>query len=134
MQTETDVQNTSRLAVQAAGGVLWRNNVGALPRPVDGVPVRFGLANDSARFNEVFKTGDLVGIMPVRTSGGILGVFIMIECKEPGWRWSATRREQAQLNAIQYVRAMGGRAGFATDPAVAVAIARGFSLGEPHGT
>jgi hypothetical protein len=124
MQTETDVQNMSRLAIQAAGGIAWRNNVGAL-KDERGIPVRFGLANDSKRFNEVFKTGDLVGIYQ--------GLFVMWECKEPGWKWSGTKREVAQRNAIVFVRERGGRAGFVTDPAEAVAIMRGHSLGAPHG-
>lgn len=128
MRTETDVQNACRLAIQEIGGVLWRNNVGALP-DARGIPVRFGLANDSAQFNRVFKTGDLVGIMPVKVHMGMVGMFIMIECKEPGWKWGNTERERAQWEAIQFVRKMGGRAGFVTSPAQAVDVATGLSGG-----
>lgn len=134
MQTETDVKNACRLAIQEIGGVLWRNNVGALP-DARGIPVRFGLANDSAQFNRVFKTGDLVGIMPEQwlPKGSLVpftvGIFLMIECKEPGWKWSGTERERAQWEAIQFVRKMGGRAGFVTSPAQAVDVATGLSGG-----
>lgn len=123
--TEADVQNAVRLAIQEAGGVAWRNNVGVLP-DLRGVPVRFGLANDSSRLNRQFKTGDLVGIGPG-------GVFVMWECKKPGWTWRGTDHERAQLNAINFVRERGGRSGFVTDPAQAVAIMLGQGLGCPHG-
>jgi hypothetical protein len=120
--TETDVQNASRLAIQAAGGVAWRNNVGCLPNPDTGIPVRFGLGNDSAKLNEVFKTGDLVGLAP-------LGIFCMWECKKPGWRWTATARERAQWNAIAFVRSRHGRAGFVTHPDMAVSLMLGTGWG-----
>lgn len=125
MITETDVQNAVRLAIQAAGGVAWRNNVGALTDQ-RGIPVRFGLGNDSAALNRVFKMGDLVGIMPP-------GRFIMLECKEPAWRWRATPREVAQWEAIREVRRFGGRAGFVTGPEMAVAVAHGLDMGAYNG-
>jgi len=109
MQTETDVQNLCRMRAQSLGCVLWRNNVGALVRP-DGVPVRFGLANDSARLNEQLKSSDLIGIATPS------GRFMSIECKEPGWRWRATDREIAQLNWMHEVRRYGGLSGFASHP------------------
>jgi hypothetical protein len=120
MQTETDVQNLTRLAVQSAGGTAWRNNRGALLRP-DGVPVRFGLANDSEQLGRRFKTGDLVGMTPG-------GLFLMLECKPPGWRYTGTEREVAQLAAIRYVRTRGGRAGFVTHPNEAVAVMLGMEF------
>lgn len=124
--TEDDVKNAARLAVQAIGAVLWRNNVGALPDE-RGVPVRYGLANDSKAINEVFKSSDLVGIAPG-------GVFMAIECKGGDWKWGGTKREKAQAAFIEYVRARGGRAGFIRDPAMAVTIALGLGLGEPFPT
>jgi hypothetical protein len=124
MQTETDVQNLCRLAIQRAGGVVWRNNVGAIPRE-DGVPVRFGLANDSAQLNHVFKSSDLIGMCPG-------GRFLAVECKEPRWRWSGTERELAQFAFICYVRQRGGHAGFARCPEDAVSIMNG-GTGAIHG-
>lgn len=122
MQTEIDVQNLSRLAVQYAGGVAWRNNRGALPNPDTGIPIRFGLANDSSKLDKVFKTGDLVGFAPD-------GIFCMWECKPPGWRYTGTEREVAQRNAILFVVARRCRAGFVTHPDEAVAIMRGVPCG-----
>lgn len=145
MRTETDVQNLTRLAVQAAGGVAWRNNRGALPDE-RGIPVRFGLANDSSQIDRTFKTGDLVGIYPeTRQAWGytdgkfgplpatLTGIFCMWECKPPGWRWRGTDREVAQWNAIKYVRERGGRAGFVTHPDEAVAVMLGTSRGAYDG-
>lgn len=129
MITETDVQNAVRLAIQAAGGVAWRNNVGALTDQ-RGIPVRFGLGNDSAALNRVFKMGDLVGIMPVRgylsdlAPLTMVGIFCMWECKEPTWKWRATPREVAQWEAIREVRRFGGRAGFVTGPGMALDVAQ----------
>jgi hypothetical protein len=108
MQTETDVQNLCRLEAQRLGAVLWRNNVGAM-KDERGVPVRFGLANDSKRINEVLKSSDLIGIY--------LGRFVSIECKEPGWVYSAMRSHDAAQHAwLQLVRLHGGLAGYATHP------------------
>jgi hypothetical protein len=121
VKTETDVMNLCRLAAQGIGGVLWRNNNGALPRP-DGVPVRFGLANDSSKLNAVFKSSDLIGICPD-------GRFAAVECKEPGWVWRGTPEEVAQLRYVLDVRARGGRAGFATRPGHAGVILTGDGYG-----
>lgn len=124
MQTETDVQNLSILAIEQHGGGALRNNSGCLPRE-DGTPVRFGLGNTSEKFNREFKTGDLIGIYQ--------GIFCMWECKPPGWHYTATPRERAQWNAIRWVRAHGGRAGFVTHPAQAVVIALGTGGGAYDG-
>ena len=129
MKTETDVQNLSILAIEAAGGWAGRNNSG-VAREIDERTgelrmVRYGLANTSAKFNAVFKTGDLVGLYQ--------GIFCMWECKAPGWVYRGTERERAQLNAIQHVRRFGGRAGFVNHPDQAVAIARGLSRGAYDG-
>jgi hypothetical protein len=117
MQTETDVMNLCRMAAQNAGFVLWRNNVGAL-KDVRGVPVRFGLANDSAKINKVLKSSDLIGL-----GGG--GRLLAVECKEPGWHWHDTPEERAQLAFIHEVRRRGGLAGFASRPEHALDIFRG---------
>lgn len=108
MQSETDVQNLCRMRAQELGAVLWRNNVGAM-KDTRGIPVRFGLANDSARLNETFKSADLIGLTHV-------GRFLAVECKEPGWVWCATDHEVAQLNFLTKVRRLGGLAGFASHP------------------
>lgn len=108
MRSETDVQNLCRIRAQELGAVLWRNNVGAM-KDARGIPVRFGLANDSARLNEQLKSADLIGIWH--------GRFVSIECKEPGWVHSVMRsHESAQMSWAHLVRMYGGLSGFATHP------------------
>lgn len=127
MHSETDVQNACVLAIEAAGGGVLRNNSG-VAREIDETgryrPVRYGLGNTSQRLNEVFKTGDLVGIYK--------GIFCMWECKKPGWKFSVgSVRERAQLAAIMWVRRHGGRAGFVTHPVEAVSL---MMTGETYGS
>jgi len=117
------VKGTSEAAVQAAvrleaarkGVRLFRNNVGAL---VDsrGVPVRYGLANESKQVNEVMKSGDLIGWRPVLIGqqhvGQVIGQFVSRECKHLTWHYTGGDREPAQLAWAQLVTAGGGDAAF----------------------
>lgn len=117
-RSEAAVQNEIRLAAVAAGVRLWRNNVGAL-LDKRGIPVRYGLANDSAAANKVCKSGDLVGIEPVLITpahvGRTIGRFVSIECKAPGFVYNdADAHQRAQMNWARIVNAAGGRACFAT--------------------
>ena len=57
MKTEKFITDEARMTIQGHGGVLWRNNSGALPGPT-GRPVRFGLGNDSTRINRIRKYTD----------------------------------------------------------------------------
>ncbi len=107
-QSETAAQAEIRLEAPRWGGVLWRNNVGALPDRT-GVLVRYGLANDSAKLNKHVKSSDLIGFTPVQG----VAVFTAIECKRADWVWHATAREIAQQRFHNVVRAGGGIAGFA---------------------
>lgn len=115
--SEAAVSNRLRLAASQAGGRLWRNNVGAL---VDdrGVPLRYGLANDSAALNKVIKSADLVGIYPLRITpehvGSVVGQFWSVEAKQVGWTYTGRGREAAQSAWAQLVVSLGGRACFAT--------------------
>jgi hypothetical protein len=70
--------------------------------------VRFGLANDSKEMNDRIKSSDLIGI-------GRDGRFIAREVKAPGWRYTGTDREQAQLKFIELIIGMGGDACFVTE-------------------
>jgi len=114
--TESDVQTALRLAASKRGDVLWRNNSGVLP-DARGVPVRFGLCNDSTQLNAVCKSSDLIGIKRVVVTaemvGTVVGVFYAREVKHSGWRYTGTDRERAQLRFIEIVREAGGDAGFA---------------------
>lgn len=115
--SEAAMQNQYRMAAAQEGCVLWRNNVGAL---LDdrGVPVRYGLANESKKMNEVWKSGDLIGIRPTTVTramvGTTLGRFVSAEIKEGGWKYTGRGREKAQMNWIELVRSLGGEANFVT--------------------
>lgn len=96
---------------------LWRNNVGA-GKLESGSFVRFGLANDSKAINEVVKSADLIGIRSVLITpahiGQTMGLFVSRECKEPGWKFAGTQRENAQMAWAQMINFMGGDARFCT--------------------
>lgn len=117
--SEAAVQAGVRIEAARAGLRLWRNNVGAL---VDerGVPVRYGLANDTPALNKKIKSGDLIGIRPrvitPQMVGQVIGQFTSRECKPVGWRWSGTDRELAQLAWCDLVNGLGGDACFVTGP------------------
>ncbi len=117
------VKGTSEAAVQAAvrmeaasmGVRLFRNNVGAL---IDsrGIPVRYGLANESKQVNEVMKSADLIGWRPVLIEphhiGQVIGQFVSREVKAVGWHYTGSERELAQLAWAQMVTSGGGDAAF----------------------
>lgn len=118
MTNEATAQSMVRLAASARGWKLWRNNVGVLTRP-DGVPIRYGLANDSKAVNQNVKSADLIGIRPVVITpdmvGDVIGQFVSIECKRPGWKPSATdQHEAAQMRWAEIVMLAGGHAIFST--------------------
>lgn len=116
-KSEAAVQSLIRLEGARKGLKLWRNNVGAL-LDSRGVPVRYGLANDSAQLNKSVKSGDLVGWKPVTITPGHVGQqiaqFVSRECKRPGWTYSGDDHERAQLRWIEAVVADGGDACFAS--------------------
>ena len=114
-QSEAAVQSRVRLEAARKGLKLWRNNVGAL-LDERGVPVRYGLANDSEALNAVVKSGDLIGwrpvlIMPAHV-GSRIAQFVSRECKRPDWKYTGTDREVAQLKWAEAINADGGDARF----------------------
>ena len=117
-ETETALQNAIRMEAARQGVRLWRNNVGAL-RDSRGVPVRFGLGNDSAALNARLKSSDLIGWRPVMITpdmvGQVVAQFVSREVKAPGWRYTGTPREAAQRAWLDMVTADGGDACFASD-------------------
>lgn len=104
--SETAVQQRIRLDASRHGVRLWRNNNGATADE-SGRLIRFGLGNDSAGINKAMKSSDLIGITPD-------GRFISIEVKRPGWVWSGSPRERAQLAWGKLIMSMGGIFKFAT--------------------
>lgn len=110
VDTENDVRQLCLLLAPKLGCALWRNNSGAFKNP-KGQWVRFGLGNTSSRLNDVWKSGDLVGIRDRD------GRFLMFECKDPLWTgWTLTPHEQAQANCLRDVARRGGIAAFVTHP------------------
>lgn len=97
--SEARVQSQIRLEAAAKGYIMWRNNSGVL-MDKRGVPVRFGLSNDSAAVNAVAKSADLIGIGPG-------GQFVSVEVKKPGGRidpaqvaWCALVNKRGGLGLI----------------------------------
>ena len=112
--TEAWAQNKVRVEASRLGLRLWRNNVGAAV-DAHGNYFRYGLANDSEKMCASIKSSDLIGIRPVTLPGGqVMGQFIAREIKAPGWHYTGTPREKAQLNFLELVASLGGDAAFAT--------------------
>jgi len=113
---ESIVQKAVRLEMARSGGVFWRNNSGGA-FDEHGNFFRYGLCNDTAELNKIYKSADLVGLRPIKITaehvGQIIGRFVARECKPEGWRYTGTPRERAQLNWLRLVAAKGGDAAFA---------------------
>ena len=125
-KTEAYVQSAIRgLEAPAKGVFLWRNNVGAgtIHQEADLCdtcrmkrrrPVRWGLANDSKRVNEVMKSADLIGLRPLIITadmvGQRVGQFVSRECKREDWNYRGTPEEQAQLAWATIINDNGGDA------------------------
>lgn len=115
--SEAAVQSAVRLEAASKNVSLFRNNVGAL---IDsrGVPVRYGLANESKQVNEVIKSSDLVGWRPTLIGmehvGLVIAHTVLRECKKPGWYYTGDAHEQAQLNWLMLGAKDGADVGFCT--------------------
>jgi hypothetical protein len=112
--TETGALNSVRLEASEKGLRLWRNNRGA-GKDEYGNFIRWGLANESKAVNEVLKSSDLIGIRPITLSNGaVIGQFVAREMKKPGWKFTGSKEEIAQLNFLRLITSLGGDAQFAT--------------------
>lgn len=120
---EAWAQQQVRLQLSAMGVMSWRNNVGATPTRCKSCnapqqPVRYGLANDSAKLNESIKSSDLILAIPRVISaadvGRTIAQFGSIECKQPGWTYKGTPREAAQAKWLALINKIGGYAAFST--------------------
>lgn len=129
--SEEWAQQQVRLSAAKQGALAWRNNVGATPAVVPACcprchnafqvkqrPVRYGLANDSQRLNQVMKSSDLILAIPRIVTQGMVGTkiaqFGAIECKRPGWHYTGRGREEAQQAYLSLVLSAGGFATFST--------------------
>jgi len=119
--TASEALQQSLVRIEAAKKGIWltRNNVGAL-LDSRGVPVRYGLANESKKQNEKIKSGDLIGIKPVLIAqqhvGQTIGQFVSREIKKEGWVFCGDAHETAQLSWCNFVISKGGDAAFCTGP------------------
>lgn len=131
--SEAAVQAAVRLEAASKGIHLFRNNVGAL---IDsrGVPVRYGLANESKQINDVMKSADLIGWRPLIVSnehvGKCVALFVSRECKKVGWHYTGTDREKAQLAWAKLVTASGGDAGFCSGTGTLTASSTSSTMGK----
>ena len=116
-RSEEHAQVLIRMEASRKGLAMWRNNVGA-GKLDNGSFVRWGLANDSTAVNTQIKSADLIGIRRVLITpelvGCVIGQFVSREVKHPGWRYTGTERERAQLAWAELVLSFGGDAAFAT--------------------
>lgn len=99
---------------------LLRNNSGACMDET-GRLVRYGLGNISKQHTERVKSSDLIGITSIIVTpemvGQTLGIFTAVEVKREDWKLDKklNKKEQAQFNFIQWVKSMGGFAGFSNN-------------------
>ena len=118
--SESRQQGLVRLEAARLDIQMWRNNVGAL-LDARGIPVRYGLANDSKAMNAALKSADLIGIRKVfigpHMMGSYIGQFVSREIKHEGWTFNQKdKHEQAQQTWANLINSYGGDAKFATGP------------------
>ena len=110
---EDRVQSEIRLRAAQTGRYLFRNNRGA-GKMASGNFVRYGLANDSEKLGERFKSADLIGWETLRIGpehvGAVVARFLSVECKRRDWKQSNNAEEMAQIAWATLVNAQGGRA------------------------
>lgn len=119
LKSESRVLSEVRLEAARSDFYMFRNNSGA-GKMESGNFVRFGLGNDSKQLNQVFKSGDLVGVkrrlITPEMVGSHIGQFISREVKHSTWKFSGTIDEAAQLRWATLINEQGGDARFVTGP------------------
>lgn len=108
---EHKVQDDARLLASKMGWRLFRNNKGVLPDK-RGIPVRFGLCNETPALGKRLRSSDLIGIRPVVITpdmvGTTIGQFVAREIKKAGWKYKGTEHEEAQLAFGTLIIGLGG--------------------------
>lgn len=122
-KSEAWAQQQVRFKAAHGGAMAWRNNVGATPSkcPECGAPqrpIRYGVANDSAKLNKRIKSSDLILAIPRFITpamvGSTIAQFGSVETKRPGWKYAGTKQEPAQAAWLALVARLGGFATFST--------------------
>ena len=114
-KTEALIQSQVRMEASQQGFRLWRNNVGVA---IDnrGIPVRYGLCNESKQMNKNIKSSDLIGLRPILITqdmvGKVFGQFVAMEVKKEDWKYKGSDREEAQQRFLTLVESLGGYAKF----------------------
>ena len=118
--SESYAQSQVRLEAPHYQVMLTRNNVGAYQDDKSGAWVRYGLFNESQKQNKRIKSWDLVGyrkrLITPQMVGSIIGQFVGREIKHPGWVFTGTEHELAQLRCTELALSYGCDVGFATGP------------------
>lgn len=118
-RSEAYVQSQVRLEAAEKNKYLYRNNRGA-GKMDSGSFVRFGLANDSKKIGDAFKSGDLIGWEPVFITPELVGCtvarFLSVEVKRTDWRFSGSLEDMAQISWATLVNVNGGRAVIVNGP------------------
>lgn len=118
MKDESTVQQEVQIIAKHYRCHLMRNNSGALLDDT-GRLVRYGLGNSSKQHQERVASSDLIGFTQVEITpdmvGKTLAIFTAIEVKKEAWNENKKfdKRETAQSNFIEFIKLMGGFAGFA---------------------
>jgi len=130
-KSEAWAQQQVRFAAARQGAVAWRNNVGATPTKSRHCcprchfdfeekqpPIRYGLANDSAKLNARIKSSDLILAIPrvIRPEdvGSTVAQFGAVETKRPGWVFTGKGQEPGQAAWLALIEKIGGFARFST--------------------
>jgi hypothetical protein len=118
--SETRQQGQVRIEASQRGVWLTRNNVGVL-MDTRGVPVRYGIANETPQQNKIMKSGDLIGmysfVIQPHHVGRRIAQFVSREMKKEGWVFNPRdAHEAAQKTWMDFVLSKGGDAAFATGP------------------
>lgn len=118
-KSEAHAQSLVMLEAAEKDVLMMRNNNGAFEDKT-GRWVRFGLMNDSEKLNKVIKSSDLVGarkrLITQADVGRVIGQMVLREMKKPGWFYSGTEEEAAQLKFLLLMDSYGCDAEFATGP------------------
>lgn len=118
MKDESTVQQEVQRDAMLYHSNLMRNNCGAC-EDITGRIIRYGLGNVSKQHQDQIASSDLIGITKIIITpdmvGETIGVFTAVEVKKESWKKNKklTKREKAQKAFIDWVKSLGGFAGFA---------------------